>query len=325
MKTILKIFITVFSLAPTIQGLAQNSIGKTDDLERISLTPVVADLNEDIPMATYSLLQNKLQQIATNNGLGGNAYSPRFVITCNLNVMTKDVLPGPPPMIAMNIDATFYIVDYVSQTVFSTTTVSVKAVGTNLEKSYINGIRNINPRSPEMKSFVGAGKNKIIAYYNDRCDYILQEAKSLASQKRYREAIFQLSSVPEVCKDCYFQATDAIEPIFQAYLNDLCERNLSAATAVWIANPNSYGANEVIGYLSEILPDAACFGEAQNLVSEIRSKILADEKRDWNFQLKQWNDRVSLESQRIKAYRDVGVAYGQNQPNNTYHFKGWLW
>lgn len=325
MKRILKLSLTIMLSTTLGYGYAQNNLGKTNDLARISLTPVVADQVEDLPESACSLLQNKMQQIATANGLGANSFSPRFIITVNLNVITKDVIPGPPAMIAMNIDATYFIADYISQTVFSRKTISFKAVGINPTKAYIDGIKKINADSPEFKSFIEEGKNKIIAFYNDRCDFILQGAKALVAQKQYQEAIFQLTAVPEVCKDCYMKASNEIEPIFKAYMNDICNRNLAAAQAVWIANPNSSGANEISGLLADILPDAACYGDAQKLVKEIKTKVLADEKRDWNFQLKQWNDRVSLESQRINAYREVGVAYGNHQPQNVYHFKGWLW
>ena len=32
-----------------------------------------------------------------------------------------------------------------------------------------------------------------------------------------------------------------------------------------------------------------------------------------NFRDRMWGDKVNLEKRRIKAYRDVGVAFGQNQ------------
>ena len=50
---------------------AQNNLGKTDDLGRISLTPVVPVQMDGMPENARSVLSNKLQQIAVNNGLGG--------------------------------------------------------------------------------------------------------------------------------------------------------------------------------------------------------------------------------------------------------------
>lgn len=303
----------------------QNQLGKTDDIARISLTPVIADQAEDFPEAASALLNNKLQQIVVNNGLGSQSVFSRFVITANISLTTKDIIPGPPTMTAISATATFFIIDYETKVVFSTYNLSFKAAGTNLNKAYIDGLKRINVNSNELKNFIETGKNKIVAYYNDQCDFIIQNAMSLVAQQQYEEAIFRLSSIPEVCKDCYMKATNSIGPIYKEYLNHLCNINLAEARAVWVANPNSMGANEIAGLLSNILPDAACYSEAQKLISEIRKKILSDEKRDWDFMLKQWNDNVSLESQRIKAYRDVGVAYGNHQPQQVYHFKGWLW
>jgi hypothetical protein len=37
-----------------------------------------------------------------------------------------------------------------------------------------------------------------------------------------------------------------------------------------------------------------------------------------NFMLKVWDDSVSLESQRIRAWRDIGVAWGNHQPQRIY-------
>jgi len=304
---------------------AQNNPGKTNQSNRISLKPIVADQAEDLPGSASSLLENKMQQIATFNGLGASSTSPRFIITVNLSVISKDIIPGPPTLIAMNIDATFYIADYRTQTVFSTKTISLKAVGDNPNKAYIDGIKNINANSDEFKSFVEEGKNKIIAYFNDKCDFIIQDAKALVSQKKYQEAIFQLTSVPDVCEDCYKKTSSALGPIFKIYMNDLSIRNLASARAIWAANPNSSGANEVSGLLSQILPDAACYNDCQILVKSIQKKVLSDENKNWDFQMKQYNNNVSMENQRLNAYREIGIAYAANQPKTVYRLAGWLW
>ena len=39
--------------------------------------------------------------------------------------------------------------------------------------------------------------------------------------------------------------------------------------------------------------------------------------------MKKWQDGVDLESQRINAFREVGVAYGQGQQPTTTNI-GWL-
>ena len=60
-------------------------------------------------------------------------------------------------------------------------------------------------------------------------------------------------------------------------------------------------------------------------MEQIAQKVLEDEKRDIANEMKNHDDKVDLEKQRIEAARAVGVAYGQNQPKQSYDFKGWLW
>jgi hypothetical protein len=314
-KTLLFLFALVVCILTT---KAQNDLTKSDDLARISLTPVVPEQMDGMPENALSVLENKLQQIATVNGLGASDYNPRFIITCKVVLVTKDIIPGPPAMHAYNMDMTMYIVDYFSKNVFSTTTVPVKGVGTNENKAYINGISNINANSNQFKSFIEKGKQKIIEYYNSRCDFIIKEALTMSSTDRYREAIYNLMSIPDVCKECFDKAMNEVPAVYKRFIDYVCNQNLAAAKAVWVANPNYEGANAVAGYLADIYPDASCYGDAQKLINEIRKKILKDENRNWNFMLKVWNDNVSLESQRIKAMRDIGVAWGNNQPQIIY-------
>jgi len=321
MKKITLIWLMIAGVSLAVS--AQNNLGKSDDIARISLTPVIPEQPDGMPEIAAEALNNKLQQIATSNGLGGIDYRSRFIITAKLTLGTKDILPGPPPMHAYNMDMTLYIADAVTKVVFSTTNIPAKGVGTNENKAYISGINTINVNSPQLKTFIEKGKQKIIEYYNSKCDFLIKEALTMAQTDRYEEAIFNLMSIPDVAKNCYEDAMDAVPPIYQKLVDHICDINLATAKAYWIANPNSDGANFVAANLAEIRPDAACYGDAQQLVSEIRTKIRQDEKRDWNFMLKVWDDNVSLESQRIRAWRDVGVAWGNNQPNRIYDIR-WI-
>ena len=64
MKKILYLFLIILACIPRM-SFSQNTGGKTDDLGRISLTPVVSDEVKAIPAEAKAYLANKLQQIAT--------------------------------------------------------------------------------------------------------------------------------------------------------------------------------------------------------------------------------------------------------------------
>ncbi len=245
---------------------AQNSVGKSDDMGRISITAFVEENMNGMPQGAREFLTNKLNQITTLNGLGGGSANPRFVITAQLVTLTKDILPGPPPMIAMNLQATFYIVDYQERIVFNTTSIMLKGVGTNETKAYIQAVKEIKPSSMEMKQFVELAKVKLLEYYNSHCDILLKKAETMASQKRYEEALFQLTTVPEVCLDCYNTAMDKSTEVYKLYVDNKCSEDLTKANAAWA----TFDESSALFYLADIFPDSKCYAEAQTLVREIK-------------------------------------------------------
>lgn len=313
----------IMFLFSALAGFSQNTKSSADDMGRIALAAFVPQQIDKMPEAARSLLKNKLSQIVTKSGMGGSAAKERFIITANVNVITKDVLPSAPPLTQFNLEVTFYIGDGIEGTKFTSTSVSVKGTGENETKAYIAALKNISPSNPEIQSFVEAGKTRIVEYYNSKCDFILKEAQSLASQNKYDESISKLISIPEVCKACYDKAMDAVAPIYQKQIDRACKQRLMEATTAWNAAQDLYSAENAGAILSQIEPGAACYKDAQVLSSKIAQRVKELDQREWKFQMKQQQDDVDIQKATIKAARDIGVAYGNNQPDVVYKVYGW--
>lgn len=308
----------------SINAFAQNNAGKTDDIGRITLAAYVPQQIDKMPDAARSILANKLNQIVTQNGMGGAANNERFIITANVNVISKDLTATAPPMTALVLEVTLYIGDGFVGTKFSSTSISVKGVGESETKAYISALKGISPTNSNIQSFVGNGKSKIIEYYNSKCDFIIKEAQTLVSQNNFEEAIFKLTSVPEVCKDCYDKCMDAVGPIYQKQIDRECKSKLMEANTAWNAAQDSYGADTAGGILAQIDPNASCYKEALALSNKIAQRIKEIDQRDWKLQLKEQQDNVDIQKATIKAIRDIGVAYGNGQPKTvTYNVRGW--
>ncbi|MDR2972827.1 MAG: hypothetical protein LBU83_13030 [Bacteroidales bacterium] len=290
-----------------------------NDPGSIVLTVLVPEGIDGFPDAAKIVLSNKLTQIAVANGVSAFEGYGRFFITAVPSIVTRDIVPGPPQQIAQNMDITFYIADYFDQKIFASTSISCKGVGTNENKAYIDAIKNVSPNSPKLNELVEKGKQKIIEYYESQCDNIIKKAKSLAGQKGFEEAIYLLTSIPEAVPDCFTKALAETQIIYQKYIDYLCEVNFAKARSAWAAEQNSDGAHKAGEFLSYIYPDAGCYGEANKLYLEIKSKVLDD----WKFVMKIYQDGVDLESQRISAWRDVGIAFGENQQPETNHIN-WI-
>lgn len=282
------------------------------ETEYLPISVCAVDNQEGFPGGAKALIENKLTQLLTRNGIAGLNYLGQFVLTVTTTPLDKDVIPGPPVKIAEKMELNLYIVDAQAQTIFSSTSVTVRGLGETETKCYLNAISHMPMQSPQLAKFIDEGKKKIIEYYDHEGEQLIKKAQFLAQQKKYDEALYWVSLIPQQSKH-YDAALAAGQDIYQKYLNNECNINLAYARQAWAAEQNSSGAYAAGEYLANILPDAGCYDEAMELYREIKGKVLDD----WKFEMKKYQDGVDLESQRIDAMRQVGVAYGNHQPTQT--------
>ena len=294
--------------------------GKMDDKGRLALAAWVPDQIEGMPAASKKNLENKLSQIITANGISGDAMNSRFIISANVTVMTKDITETAPPMQAYTLNVTFYIGDGFEGKSFSSYSTTIKGVGDNETKAYNAALKNVKTNDPAYQSFIDKGKAKIIEYYNAQCDVIIKQAKVLAGMNKFDEAIWSLTSVPDVCTECWNKCMAAIAPIFQQKIDFECKTKLTEASNLWNAGQSYDAAQQAGAILATIDPKASCFNEAKALSDKIGKRILEVDKREWNFK---YDKEIGLERDMIKAYRDVGVAYGNGQPQNVTYKSLW--
>jgi len=307
---------------------AQNNLNKMDDYARIKLAAYVPPQIEEMPVVSRSVLQNKLNQIVTKNGMGGSAFRERFIITANVFINSKDITDGAPSMTVYKLDVTFYIGDGFEGTKFASTSIKAKGVGETEIKAYNSALNSINTNDPAFQQFIEQGKNRIIEYYNSKCDFIIKEAQTLATQSKYEEALFKLTSVPEVCKDCFDKCAAAVGPIYKKQIDKDCSSKLSQAKNIWASTQTYDGATNAADILSQIDPNAACFKDVRAFADQIAKRVKELDQREWKFMLKQQQDEVDVTKATIKAARDIGVAYGNNQPKSittttSYNIIGW--
>ena len=311
------IFQIVFLFACSIIA---NSQAKLEDFGRIVLNSYLPE-KITLPSEAKEILMTKLTQIAANNGMGGSQANPRLIITASVSTGTKDIIAGPPQLISQNLNITFFVGDAISNTVFSNTSISLKGVGTNENKAFIDAFNSINPKNKVLLAMLDEAKSKIVQYYESQCDFIITKSKTLTDQQKYNEAIYELMLVPQVCKTCYNKCMEAVQPIYQKLIDRECTLKLNEAKTIWAANPNSNGAAQVAPLLSAINPDAVCWNDALSFVETVRVKVETAEKRNWDFKMKQYSDSIkhsnqliNIELQRIISAKEIALEYAKNQP-----------
>ena len=224
------------------------------ETQYLPISVYAADNVENIPQGAKAMLENKLTQLLTRNGIAGLDYMGQFVLTVTTTPLDKDVIPGPPMKISEKMEMNLYIVDAYAKTIFSSTSMTVKGLGETENKCYLNAISRMPLQNATIAQFVEEGKNKIIEYYDHEGEAIIKKAQYLAGQKSYEEAMYWVSLIPQQSKH-YDAALKAGMDIYQAYVDNQCNINLAAARQAWAAEQNSVGAAKAGEYLANIMPE----------------------------------------------------------------------
>jgi len=291
-----------------LSAMAESSVGD------IYIT-VIQPERKDIPNEAAAQLENKMHQLITANGIADTDPSGRFVITAKSFIVTKDIIGGAPQRISQKIDFTFMIGDLIENKVFESYTFTAIGVGINENKAYINAVNKMKTANPQFTAFIEKTKKKIYQYYVARCEQIVLEAKQQAANRDYQQAIYQLMQVPNIC-DCAETCQNLMIEYYDAYTETTAAGLINEAKAVWASSPNSDGASKAADIIARIPADTKVQSQLDALVAEINKKLREDEKRDWAFKMKQYEDeqaRQRREYQLRKQKQEADIAYRERQ------------
>jgi len=284
----------------------------TNDIGKISLSVVVPEYMEDLNDSQLSKLDTKISQIVTASGLSDSGYSNNFVIYPKFSINETNVVEGGMQNITVvNVELSLFVKQVDNNILFSTISKAIKGSGSSKELAITNAITKIASNDPEYKAFIEKSKAKIMQYYETKCGDIIKKADVFVKKQQYEEAVGLLMSVPDAVS-CHGQVqTKAIE-VYKVYQKANCTKQLQLAR-------NTLATNDYAGtlnILSEIDPSSPCFKESQTMAKTAETKVNAEEKKQWDFQMKQYNDAVSLEKQRINAVKDIAVSYYKSQTSD---------
>lgn len=275
----------------------------------IQLYLYVPNQEENIPEASMEYLLNNLSSAVTADGLAAqNKYMTQFVLMPKVNVASKNIIINTQTQVVLNIDISLQVVDGMSGTLYTSSIVNVKGVGTNETKAYNSAFRSINKKQQQIVVLVKTAKQKILSYYEAEADNIIKKSNLLATKNNYEEAFYLLSMIPSQCSK-FDASISAGLSLWEKYKNYSCNTNLAKAEAIWISGQDYNAAIEAGKYLSQILPDSECYGKAIQLYNEIKKKV----GNLWKFEMKQYDTELELKKAKILAFQAIGVAYGRGQ------------
>lgn len=286
-----------------------------ENATQISLNATLEDNN--IPAEARSALLTKMQRALTVYGFADNGYTDRFVLLAKVNVISKDIVPTTPPRISQTLKLTFIVGDIIEKKMYESCEFEVAGIGTNETKATISAFQKVNPQNRTIMAMLEQAKEKIVTYYSTNCDMFLQQATALASMGRWDEAIFQLMSVPGVCRDCQMKCQATATQIYKKKIDAEGRILLDQARAEWTQHPDVEGAVHVAEIIARINVNSAVYEEIGTLQKEIAGKLDEERRKEWEFKMKQYEDDVKFRNNVVDACRAVGEAFGKNQPKSV--------
>ena len=280
----------------------------------VSIHATVVD--DAIPAEAAKNILTKMQRMLTSCNIIDNG-ADRFVLTVRVNITSKDVAPTTPARISEKMEITFLVGDIVDNKLYESFTMESSGIGITEAKAFISAFQRINVNNQEIKAMLERARAKIVDYYVNHCDDILEKANTLSSQQKYDEAMFYLMGIPDVCSDCYKRCHSIAASIYDQKLTADGKVLLNKARNEWLAGQDYAAANRVADILVQINPQSSVYAEAMNLQNSISTKLQADEQRAWQLKMKKVEEGQKTARSVIDCVKSIGVAWASHQPTSV--------
>ena len=286
---ILFLFASLFQncFAQTSKEVAVKS---TADFGKIALSVVLPEILEGLDSAQTSKLQSKVIQIVTGNGLAASGYFCNFVIYPKFAIYEANLVEGGmESTTVITCELSLYIKELSSKVIYASVSKKIKGSGKSKETALNNALMQIETSDKEWKAFIETGKEKILKYYESKCEDFIAKSDLLIKTEEYEKAIALLLTVPEELTDCH---TRVQAKALEAYklLKEKQSVKLLANAKIEFEKSNFL---EGMILLQKVDVASASYSEAQNLIK------LNQEK---------WCKKLVLKAKSLVATKDYSGA-----------------
>ena len=90
-----------------------------------------------------------------------------------------------------------------------------KGVADNETKAVQEAIKSIKGRDPKLKKMITVAKDRILDYYNNECETVMQTINTYLEMEMYDEALNELNAIPQIDAnlDCYNNSMNILSKI----------------------------------------------------------------------------------------------------------------
>ena len=280
----------------------------------MGIRPMVS--NEELSDATSQYIESVLKNIISSNDNWESTDWSRIVLAIKLHPTRQDVTPTAPVKVSMDFDVFISIGDITSNHTFKTTKLSLNGIGSSEDRAYVAAIKTIKADNPTITSLLNETRPIVESYYKSHCSQMIMKANTLAKTNNYDEAIYLLTSIPDVCTVCYEKCMKLTQTVYKQKIDYEGSQLLKQARIEWMNGQDREAANRTADVMNGISPSSSAYPEVKKLQNIITNKLTADERREWDMKVKQMQARHETNLSIIEAAKAIGLAWLQSRPQN---------
>lgn len=249
-------------------------------------------------------LRNKMDAVISAAGAFSSSDS-RYAIVPKVNIIEETSTSSIPVQDVVKIEITYCVGDAIDGKLYNTLDKTYKGIGESRSDAIKSAILKINPSSSDLKQLLTTTNDRIISFYNETGEQILQKARKFASSENYEDALVCLEQIPANCK--YYEMA---QDFAQEYIEKIVTRNnrywLNKAKSTWSSSQNISGATEAKKYLDHIIVRNNSEQNGVNsLISEINNRINEYHKNQFELKLRQIESDAAISIAKTKARADI--------------------
>lgn len=207
-------------------------------------------------------------------------------------------------------------------TVFNSLTVQLIGTGKDTATAVNDAIGKIQPSDPNIGKFLKDSRERIMTYYQEHCNEVVNEGVRAYEMKNYPLSIALLYSVPEGTP-CSDNAREFSIKAYHEYQKVECQKQLAQlkSKSVIMKGPDASAAmnqqqyREVLQLVKSMDPTAeGCYDEAYKLLDKLSADFDAENKKNFDLISKLIDNEAQVQTEMYKA---MGRVNSQVQPGGT--------
>jgi hypothetical protein len=297
-------------------SIANNTFCQSE-IGNIAFSLVMPNEIDGFDQNQLTKLESKIIQATANVGIAGKGFYSDFIIypVVTLNEI-EDHSQAMKNTISYSIDLGIFVKSVADGRIFSSFSKTLNGLGTTKNAALNNALNDFDPKNKDIIEFYEKTGEKIIKYFESKCDDFISKADSYAKMGKYDEAIGLLMSIPNISSNCFNKVKAKSIEVYKLHLNKTCNSLILAAKGSY----TNRDLESAIKTISLIDPTSTCYNEAKEFLNTIKKDLKEKEKAEFQTNLKIYEDELELEKIRIEAIKEIAISYYSQKPSSYNYY-----